>query len=97
MSEEIERLRELHYNLDTNKPIDRFDLEDAIMKAWQTSDDLKLLYENIENIDEDQTMNVLIGLHQLNEMRFNKLWNTFEQVLQNGGFSHVTDIRDSVL
>jgi len=87
----------LHYDVDDNRPIDRFNLEEAIMKAWQISDDLKLLYENIEDIDEDETINVLIGLHQLNEMRFNKLWNIYEQVLQNGGFSVVTDTRHSVL
>ena len=76
----------LHYNVDTNKPIDRFDLEEAIMKAWQTSDDLKLIYKEVDGMDADKIINVLIGLHQLNEMRFNKLWDTYEQVLQNGGF-----------
>jgi len=87
----------LHYDVDEYRPVDRFNLEEAIMKAWQTSDDLKLLYENIENMDEDETVNVLIGLHQLNEMRFNKLLKTFEQVSQNGGFSHVTDTKHSGL
>ena len=77
---------ELHYNLDTNKPIDRFDLEEAIMKAWQTSDDIKLIYESIDDMNEDETMNILLGLHKLNERRLNKLWDTYEQVLQNGGF-----------
>jgi len=77
---------ELHYNLDTNKLIDRFDLEEAIMKAWQTSDDIKLIYESIDDMNEDETMNILLGLHKLNERRLNKLWDTYEQVLQNGGF-----------
>jgi len=87
----------LHYNVDEDRPIDRFHLEDAIMKAWQTSDDLKLIYNEVDSMDADEIMNVLMGLHQLNEMRFNKLWNIYEQVLQNKGFSHVTDTRHSVL
>jgi hypothetical protein len=72
---------------DRGKSVDRFDLEEAIMNAWRTSDDIKALYTSAERMDEDQMMNALLGLEIFAEMRFNELWNTFEQCIQNGVFN----------
>ena len=79
------KINGIHMN-DRGKPVDRFDLEEAIMNAWRTSDDIKAFYKSSEYMDEDQVMNALMGLEIFAEMRFNELWNTFEQCISNGIF-----------
>ena len=71
---------------DMGDPVSRFDLEEAIMNAWRTTDDIKALYKSSEYMDEDQLMNALLGLEIFAEMRFNELWNTFEKCINNGVF-----------
>lgn len=67
--------------------IDRFALEQAIHDAWHVVDDLRILTERLEYLNEDQIFAVVHGLEIFADMRFNKLWNTFEQCLHNGGFN----------
>lgn len=69
------------------RPIDRFAIEQAIHEAWHLVDDLRLLTERLEYMNEDQIFSVVHGLAIFADMRFNKLWNTFEQCLSNGGFN----------
>jgi len=83
------KINGIHMN-DRGKPVDRFDLEEAIMNAWRTSDDIKAFYKSSEYMDEDQVMNALMGLEIFAEMRFNELWNTFEQCISNGVFNDST-------
>ena len=83
------KINGIHMN-DRGKPVDRFDLEDAIMKAWRTSDDIKAFYTSAEHMNEDQVINALIGLEIFAEMRFNELWNTFEKCVSNGVFDDST-------
>jgi len=59
--------------------MNRFDLEQEIMKCWKITEDIELLYYNFDQLDEDQQMNFLLGLKELYELRFQKLWNTFEE------------------
>ena len=62
---------------------DRFDLEQNIMKCWNITDDINLLYENVmeSEMSKDDIANVLLGMHQLYEMKFNKLWDNFEHLV----------------
>lgn len=83
------KINGIHMN-DRGKPVDRFDLEEAIMNAWRTTDDIKAFYSSAEYMDEDQVMNALMGLEIFAEMRFNELWNTFEQCINNGVFDDST-------
>ena len=59
-----------------------FDLEQEIMKAWHVIDDIQLLNENVieTNVSRDDIANVLLGLEGVYSMRFEKLFNTFEEV-----------------
>ena len=68
-------------------PVDRFDLEQAIMEVWQVVSDLKLLTERLEYMNEDQMFSAVHGLQIFADMRCESLWNTFEQCLSNGGFN----------
>lgn len=60
---------------------DQFDYEQQIMSCWNITSDLKDLSEEIleGNLSKDQIGNVLIGLEQLYNIRFEKLFRIFEQ------------------
>jgi hypothetical protein len=59
-----------------------FDLEQEIMKAWHVVDDIDLLYENVIETDMStgDIANVLLGLESVYNMRFQKVFNTFEDI-----------------
>lgn len=65
--------------------IDRFDLEQHIMQAWITSEDLDLFLWNLmdapEEMSEDDIANLLIGIKALHDARMNKLWHVYEELL----------------
>ena len=62
---------------------DRFDFEQQIIKCWNIVDDLNEINETLDSerdLSHDQITNVLFGLKEINEIRFNKLWELFEDV-----------------
>lgn len=65
------------------RKVDYLTLEQKIMAAWQTVDDIKTLYNVRDTLNEDQIDNALIGLEIFASMRFDELWQCFEQVLHN--------------
>ena len=68
---------------------DRFDLEAALMNAWNTSEDIDLIYHNTDKLklnakDCDTLQNQLLGLRHLNELRMSKVWDVFEELIKLG-------------
>ena len=61
--------------------MDRFDLEQEILEAWRVTNDLELLTK--ENAVNDENIKAVITLC---ELRFNRLWNTFEQLIREDKF-----------
>jgi hypothetical protein len=61
---------------------DRFDLEQEIMECWNVTRDLQNLYD-CEELCEDDKLNYLLGVITIYEVKFNKLWNTFEQCIKD--------------
>lgn len=61
---------------------DRFDLEQDIMKCWNVVEDLQNLYD-CEQLTKDQQQNYLLGLITIYEVKFNKLWKSFEDSVNN--------------
>ena len=63
---------------------DRFDFEQQIMSCWNVTTDLKDLNEGVleSNLSKDQISNTLMGIEQLYELRFNKLFQQFETLIQ---------------
>ena len=61
---------------------DRFDFEQQIQKCWIVTDDVAEVAEGIleHDLDNDQIVNALMGIKQLYELKFNKLWDLFEDV-----------------
>ena len=62
---------------------DRFDLEQNIMQCWNVTDDIQLALDSWDNLDEDAKLNYLIGLKQMYQMKFERLWNGFEAVVRS--------------
>jgi hypothetical protein len=67
---------------------DRFDLEQDIMYCRNIIDDIDMLYENVcDKFDMpaetvDRIANILLGMKELYEMRFDRLEDTFCQAYQ---------------
>jgi len=62
----------------------RFELEQDILNAWKITDDIDMLYQNVmedEHLDKDTIANALLGLQTIYGMRFERLWNTFEDMV----------------
>lgn len=64
-----------------------FDLEQDIMNCWTVIDDVKCAVEHFSENEKfkgftseqlDDIMNLLLGIQHVYDMRFQKLWNTFE-------------------
>ena len=66
-----------------NDNLDRFDFEQQLMDCWRITDDIRDASEGLleGNLNTDETSNILIGLRQLYELKFNKLWDMFEGVI----------------
>lgn len=68
---------------------DRFDFEQQIQKCWIVTDDLEELSEAIMDgkyvkyQDKDEICNALNGLSSMYNLKFNKLWDLFEDVFMN--------------
>ena len=64
---------------------DRFDLEQKIMNCWHIIDDVKILNEYVleSDLTKDQISNALLGLEEIYQMKFDKLFRTFEELVRN--------------
>ena len=64
---------------------DRFDLEQWILKNWEITTEIKHLRELISDgkPTQDQIENYLLGLETIYEVKFNKLWDCFEELCQH--------------
>jgi hypothetical protein len=64
---------------------DRFDFEQQIQKCWLVTDDIYELAEGVleHDLTSDQITNVLFGMKEMYELKFNKLWDMFESVHMN--------------
>jgi hypothetical protein len=64
---------------------DRFDLEQLILKNWEITTEIKHLRELISDgkPSQDQLENYLLGLETIYEVKFNKLWDCFEELCQH--------------
>lgn len=69
----------------------KFDLEQEILACWHVVDDIKLTYETVYDNPEftgmsataqDKLSNLLIGLETLYQLKFEKCFNTFEQLVK---------------
>lgn len=64
---------------------DRFDLEQNILTCWNVTSDVDLLYANVmeKDMTKDEIANMLLGIKSIYDMKFEKLWDTFENCVHN--------------
>lgn len=64
---------------------DRFEHEQQVMRCWAIVDELSSLNKAIleTDITRDKISNVLMGLADLYEIKFNELWDHFENSLKD--------------
>ena len=65
---------------------DRFDMEQEVMKCWNVVEDLKVLHEGVleRDLTRDQISNILLGLGEIYQLRFEVLFDTFETMISEG-------------
>ena len=72
--------------------MNRFDLEDAMSDLDQVGQDIETIIYAIGDSPikhtEDQLLNMLIGMKQMHETRYQKMWNIFEDLVKNGTISN---------
>jgi len=72
----------------SDKPLDRFDLEDRIMEMSSVIDDLDTLLYMIsdapEPASEDQILNTIIGIQEIYKSRHERVFNTFASLIEQG-------------
>lgn len=68
----------------------RFDLEQEIMQCWSVVDDIERLrhYMCDKKMTEDELDNYLLGLKTIYSVKFEQLFDTFEDCLQRNEFKN---------
>jgi len=64
---------------------DRFDLEQQILDCWNFTTDLDLVFEQVmesEKLDRDKLANIILGMKELYQLKFDKCFNTFETLVK---------------
>lgn len=64
---------------------DRFDFEQQIMKCWSMVDDVEQLYNQVmesDHLNKDEIANYLLGLKTIYNVKFDTLFNQFEQLIR---------------
>ena len=68
---------------------DRFDLESDIMNCWSVVEDIKELNRCMldrRKMTEDEISNYLLGLETIYQVKFERLFETFEKLVQQNAF-----------
>ena len=64
--------------------IDRFELEQSILKSWEIVDDLMFYMKHKDNFNEEQKNDYIKGLIVKYNTRFDYTFNLFEECVANG-------------
>lgn len=61
-------------------------LEDEILSCWCITDEIGTVYESIMNDDmsKDEIANILLGLQQLYNIKFNRMFEQYSKMLSKG-------------
>ena len=73
---------------ETNR--NRFDLEQDIMNCWSVVDDIKELSRCMldrRKMSEDEISNYLLGIETIYQVKFERLFETFEMLIRQNAFN----------
>lgn len=64
----------------------RFEMEQQLLDCWKVTDDLNAVFEGVieQDMKRDDVANVLLGMQQLYNLKFEKLWRLFEEGIRDG-------------
>ena len=67
------------------KMSDRFDLEEQMLNCWNVTKDINVLTEGVmeKDLTKDQIANALMGLEQIYDLKFDKMWTTFIKLIED--------------
>ncbi len=62
----------------------RFELEQKLLSCWSITDDLDTLAEAVmeEKVDADSIANILLGLKEIYNLRFESTFSCFEECIK---------------
>lgn len=60
----------------------RFDFEQQIMICWNVVEDIDAVVSVSDTLSTDELQNALIGIKTLYQIKFDKLWELFEDSLK---------------
>ena len=63
----------------------RFDLEQDIMSCWNVVEDIDMVAEKY--CEDDDVCNVLLAIKHLYQLKFEKLFGTFEECVKERSFT----------
>ena len=76
----------------------RFDLEQDIMNCWSVVDDIKELNRCMldrRKMTDDEVSNYLLGLETIYQVKFERLFETFEMLISKNAFNdRVEEVKD---
>ena len=65
----------------------RFDLEDSIMKAWNTEEEITLLLEDcVKDMPREKYEETILGISRLHGARMQKVMEVFENIVETKQF-----------
>lgn len=64
----------------------RFKMEQQLLDCWKVTNDLSDIFEGVveQDMKHDDIANVLLGMQQLYNLKFEKLWRLFEEGIRDG-------------
>lgn len=80
---------------ETNR--NRFDLEQDIMNCWSVVDDIKELSRSMldrRTMTEDEISNYLLGLETIYQVKFERLFETFEMLVRQNAFHDRKEVKE---
>lgn len=66
------------HETEQTKPRDRFDLEQEILECWKVTNDINMLVDKAASAED---FKVLADYY---ELKFDRLWDTFEKLVHSG-------------
>lgn len=62
----------------------QFKVEQGILDCWQITDEINHVYCSYDNpnVTDDMRQNMLLGLHDLYNLKFEQLFDSYEQLLK---------------
>lgn len=66
--------------------MDRFDFEQQLLKCWCITDNIETVLEGTldHSWDKDKISNALLGIKEIYNLEFDKLFKQFEQLVHDG-------------